>query len=121
MKVKVILSGSRNGDSYGCHHQNVFLLTEPFSRIVRIAVMQMAVMQAGDNQSHNSSLGEPPGSSKGDGRGWHDLSWLTSLLGGSSLSSPKSSSSNHDSNPIPNQQESDDEDCPEIKTEGDSK
>ena len=90
MKVKVILSGSRNGDSYGCHHQNVFLLTEPFSGLVRIAVMQMAkqaVMQAGDNQSHNSSLGEPPGSSEGDGRGWHDLSWLTSWLRGSSLSS----------------------------------
>ena len=72
MKIKVILSGSRDGDSYGCHHQNVFLLTEPFSRIVRIAVMQMAkqaVMQAGDNQSHNSSLGEPLGSSEGDGRG----------------------------------------------------
>ena len=47
-----------------------FLLTEPFSGLVRIAVMQMAkqaVMQAGDNQSHNSSLSEPPGSSEGDG------------------------------------------------------
>ena len=44
-----------------------------------------------------------------------------SKLPSTSLSSPKSSSSNHDSNPIPNQQESDDEDCPEIKTEGDSK
>ena len=69
-----------------------FLLTEPFSGLVRIAVMQMAkqaVMQAGDNQSHNSSLGEPPGSREGDGRGWHDLSWLTSWLRGSSLSSQK--------------------------------
>ena len=68
------------------------MVTVIFSGVVRKAVMQMAkqaVMQASDNQSHNSSLGEPPGSSEGDGWGWHDLSWLTSLLRGSSLSSPK--------------------------------